>query len=139
MARTKAFVFERKVQLFHTDAAGILFYSRVFDLAFEAFDALLASIGVSVAHIIEESDFLFPYVHAEADFVMPVYVGEHLQIHVLVERVGESSCGLYYEFFTSSGELALTAKTVHVSIDKRSKKKIPLPPRLRNGLISYLT
>ncbi len=129
---------QRKIQLYHTDAAGILFYSKVFDLAFEAFDALLDSAGVSIDYIILESDFLFPYVHAEADYLLPLSVGQLVTIYASVERIGESSCIISYEIFTLEKKKAVSAKTVHVSIDKKTKQKIALPESLRTALKLYV-
>ncbi len=135
--RKNVFSIQRRIQLFHTDAAGILFYSKAFELAFEAFDALLSSLGVSVAHIIAESDFLLPYVHAEADYLLPLTVGQQVTINVTVENLGDSSCTLRYDFFTPDNEKALTAKTVQVAVNKKTGQKMSLPRPLRDGLERY--
>jgi 1,4-dihydroxy-2-naphthoyl-CoA hydrolase len=132
------FSYSTQIQLHHTDAAGIIFYSRLFDLAFEAFTAFLEHLGISVAHIIRESSFLMPYVHAEADFLRPLGVGDVATFEICVDAIGTSSFVLSYTVL-SSGEMAARLKTVHVTIDKITKKKIALPEKLGNALHPYFT
>ena len=130
------FHYTTKVQLYHTDAAGVLFYSKIFDLAFNAFDALLEKCGVSVAYIIRESDFSMPFVRAEADYLAPLMVDDVVTIRIIVEKIGDTSFVLNYEL-TKAGVLAARVKTVHVTISKETLEKIPLPLEIRQGLELY--
>ena len=125
------------IRLHHTDAAGIVFYSRLFDLAFEALSAFLDRAGVGVGYIIRESPFLMPFVHAEADFVRPLAVGDQATFELEIERIGESSFTVAYNVLRS-GRSAARLKTVHVTVDKLSLNKIPLPLELRRALEPYL-
>jgi len=127
------YTYRTTVKLHHTDAAGFLFYSHLFTLAFDAYDAFLNHIGVRIADIIQSSPFLLPYVHAEADFLQPMYVGEKVSIVIEVDYLGKQSFILNYHFKVE-GQLAATASTAHVSIDRQTKKAIELPERLRTGL-----
>lgn len=131
------FTLTTQIQLHHTDAAGIVFYSRLFDLAFEALSAFLQHIGVSVAFIIRESSFLMPFVHAEVDFLRPLGVGDEATFQIYIEQIGNSSYTVAYAV-VSGGETAARLKTVHVTIDKETKNKIPLPDMLRSALEPYL-
>ena len=129
------FSYETKIQLHHTDSAGVLFYSKLFELMFEAFDDLLDHIGASVAYIIRESNFLLPFVHTEADFFAPLFVDDKIRILISVENIGESSLTLAYEIFRDDEKMAF-AKTVHVAMDKATLKKRELPEVIRTGLAS---
>jgi 1,4-dihydroxy-2-naphthoyl-CoA hydrolase len=131
------FTHASRIQLHHTDAAGIVFYSRLFDLAFEAFSAFLQHVGVSVAFIIRDSAFLMPFVHAEVDFLRPLGVGDEVIFQMQVEQIKSSSYTVAYTVL-SAGEVAARMKTVHVTIDKETEKKIPLPEKLRLALEPYL-
>lgn len=131
------FVHQTKIGLHHTDAAGILFYSQIFNLAYEAFDAWLDHIGAGVAWIINESNFLFPYVHAEADYIRAMTVGKSVTIVLTAENVGESSLTLNYEFFVGEEKTA-HAKTVHAAISKKTKEKIALPPLFKRRVKNFL-
>jgi len=131
------FTYTTHIQLHHTDAAGIVFYSRLFDLAFEALSAFLQHISVSVAFIIRESSFLMPFVHAEVDFLRPLGVGDEATFEIQIEQIGNSSYTVAYAV-VSGGETAARLKTVHVTIDKKTKNKISLPVKLRSALEPYL-
>ena len=132
----RTFTYTTKIGLHHTDAAGILFYSQIFNLAYEAFDAWLDYLGVGVAWIIRDSDFLFPYVHAEADFLSGMTVGQTATIELSVENIGRSSLTLMYDFMVD-GQQAARAQTVHVAMSKKTKAKIELPEKLSKALIRF--
>jgi 1,4-dihydroxy-2-naphthoyl-CoA hydrolase len=127
------FSHKTKVQLHHTDAAGVLFYSKLFELMFEAFDALLDKMGASVAYIIRESDFLLPFVHTEADFFIPLFVDDEILIQIYVEKISTSSFVLLYDILRDTEKVA-AAKTVHVAMDKATMKKCDVPHVIRQGL-----
>ena len=132
-----AFSYQTKIGLHHTDAAGILFYSQIFNLAYEAFDAWLEQLGVGVAWIIRESDFLFPYVHAEADFLDGLRVGDETTIELSIERIGVSSLTLNCDFFVG-GKKTARVQTVHAAIDKATHQKINLPFALKNAFQAFI-
>jgi len=133
-----SFSYKTKIQLHHTDAAGGLFFSKLFELMFEAFDDLLDKIGASVAYIIRDSDFLLPFVHAEADFLSPAFVDDKIQIDISVENIGESSITLCYDIKRGDEKVA-AAKTVHVAMDKATLRKSTLPAVIRQGLQAYIS
>ena len=114
-----------KVELFDTDACGIIFYSQLFQLAHRAFSAFLESRGVSIQERIKKQDYFFPVVHAEADYLAPIYTDDILKIEVKVEKLGNSSLTMSYAFHKDD-EVVAKALVVHVSIDK-NKQKIGLP------------
>ncbi len=128
-----AFSYKTKVQLHHTDAAGVLFYSKLFELLFEAFDDLLERIGASVAFILRESDFLLPFVHAQADFLAPLFVDDIVVIFIHIEKIGDSSFTLSYDV-RRGDECVGRAKTVHVAMFKTTNQKRALPEIIRQGL-----
>ncbi|MDZ7346246.1 MAG: acyl-CoA thioesterase [candidate division KSB1 bacterium] len=122
--------------LHHTDAAGIIFYGRLFDLAFEALSAFLQEIGFSVPYIINESDYLMPFVHAEADFLRPMRLGDEVIFEIGISRIGTSSFTVDYAVYVGD-EKAASLQTTQVLIDKASGKAVPLHDVLRQGLERY--
>jgi len=133
--RPPMFTFKTRVRLYHTDAAGILFYSRIYNLAHDAYEEMLRHAGLDVRTIITKSDFLFPFVHSEADYRKMITVGEELEIRVNVEKIGKSSFTLLFRFINSNQEEAAVVKTVSVSVDKKSGQKIPLPEQLLRAIL----
>ena len=133
----RTFTRTTKIGLHHTDAAGLLFVSQLFTLAYETFDAWLETLGVSVAWIIQESGFLFPYIHAEADFLEGMTVGQTVTIELSVEKMSRSSLTLNFLFYVGECQTAC-AKTVHVSMSKKTNSKIDLPEVLRKSINDFI-
>jgi len=132
------YTYQTKIKLHETDAAGLLFFSNQFKIIHDAYEALLESIGFGFAELIREKDFFLPIVHSESDFKSPLFVGDLIEIHVMVAKVGKTSFILNYELLDASQKTVGTSQTVHVAIDKASRKKIPLPAELRAKLEDIL-
>ena len=121
------------VKLFDTDAAGILFFANHFRMAHAAYEAFMKSIGWGLNRVINESECLLPLVHAEADYRGKLSLGDEFTISLKAE-VGETSFVLSYAFTDRAGDVVAELQTVHVSVDKKTGTKMPLPEGLRAGL-----
>lgn len=128
------YVYQTKIKLHETDAAGLLFFSNQFKLIHDAYESLLEVIGFGFAELIKEKDFFLPIVHAEADFKAPLFVGDLIEIKVKVEKIGKTSFTFTYQLLNAKDILVGTAQTVHVTMDKKSQTKIPLPSSLREKI-----
>jgi len=82
--------------------------------------------------LIRNKGFLLPIVHAESDYKIPLFVGDVLEIQVSIAKLGNTSFTLSYNLLNAKEVLVGTAQTVHVAIDKKTQKKIPLPKDLRS-------
>ncbi|MBW2319215.1 MAG: hypothetical protein JRF24_11180 [Deltaproteobacteria bacterium] len=89
----------------------------------------------SILSSLTAPDFLLPIVHAEADYKGGLCLGDEFDIF-LKSEVGDSSFVLSYSFKDSDGNVSAEIKTVHVSVNKETKKKIPLSEKLRKGLLT---
>lgn len=128
------FTYQNKIKLHDTDAAGILFFSHQFEMVHDAYEALLEKIGLGFAELIHHKPYFLPIVHAESDYKMPLTVGDVIEIQVKVVDVGTTSFTFAYRILNAKGELVGTAKTVHVTIDKKTRAKIPLPREMRDKI-----
>ena len=126
--------YRKTVRLYYTDAAGILYYSNIYKMAHDVYEEMLSKIGLSVPYILEESGFLLPFVHSEADYMGTITVGMELDIHLKVERIGNTAYTLCYDFLDAKAVQVAFVKTVSVAVDKKTLQKIPLPEKLRAGL-----
>lgn len=127
-----------KIKLHETDAAGVLFFTSQFKIAHDAYEMFLTEIGYPIQSFVNDLGYFLPIVHAEADYFDQLQVGDDLSISVGVEKIGESSFILRYIFELSNGNKVGEVKTVHVSFDKKSRKKTTLPPGLRSALEAHL-
>jgi 1,4-dihydroxy-2-naphthoyl-CoA hydrolase len=131
------FTYETEIKWHQTDAAGVLFFAHQFTLIHDAYQTLMQSIGFPLSRFIQELNYALPIVHAEADYKIPLTAGDQIKINVTVTKIGNSSFTLAYTLLNKKNVEVGTANTIHVSIDKDSKKKINLPVSLMNALQTY--
>ena len=121
------------VRVHDTDAAGVVFFANYFRIAHTAYEAFMASVGCGIDKIIEQSHFLLPVVHAEADYKKGLSLGEELTIAMKAE-VRTRSFAISYRITDVQGNVAAELQTVHASINNKTKKIIPLPEEIKKGL-----
>ena len=125
------YTYQTKIKLHETDAAGILFFSNQFKMIHDAYECVLENIGFGFAELIRNQNFFLPIVHAEADYKKPLFVGDVIEIQVRLTHVGDTSFAFEYTLLDTSQAVVGTAKTVHVTIDKKTRQKIAIPPLMR--------
>ena len=128
------FIYQTKIKLHETDAAGLLFFSNQFKIIHDAYEGLLENLGFGFAQLIREKEFFLPIVHTESDYKLPLFVGDLIEVQVFVEKIGKTSFTLSYKLLDTSQRLVGSAQTVHVTIDKATRKKILLPLDLRSKI-----
>jgi len=126
--------YETTVKLHDTDAAGLLFFGHQFRIAHDAYQAYLESCGFSFGKVLDEGKMLIPLVHAEANYLEPLTVGDKLIIELTTSIISEHSFTLNYDLRLPDATLVGTVRTVHVTVDRKSRQKIPLPKQLRQAL-----
>jgi len=86
--------------------------------------------------MLKGTNYFLPIVHAESDYKTPVLVGDKIVIAIKVGHIGKTSFSFLYTLKRQK-TLVGTAKTVHVTIDQKTRKKIPLPPTLLRALRKF--
>ncbi len=124
-------IYQTKIKLHETDAAGVLFFANQLKIVHDAYESLLEDIGFGFTDLIKDQDFFLPIVHSESDYQLPLSVGDPVEIQTMVADVGKTSFTLAYKLLDATLTIVGTARTVHVSIDKKTRKKISLPDDLR--------
>ncbi len=125
------FVYESKIRLYDTDAAGILFFANQFRLVEEAYEAFLENNGLSIGEFLKAGDFLVPIVHAETDFLAPLVPGDGIVIEIDLLNISENSFTLGHRIIKEDNTLCGKGSTVHVTVSRRNFKKIPLPEKIK--------
>lgn len=128
------FVYTTRVAMRHTDAAGVIFFARYFELMHDAFEAFMESRGLPAPTILHETHYVLPVVQAECDYRAALRWGDPLRIMVTVEEVRRRSFTLRYRFLNAAGKLAGAGRTTQVSVHKDKGHAIPLPPELVRAL-----
>lgn len=128
------YVYQTKIKLHETDAAGLLFFSNQFKIIHDAYESLLETIGYDFAQLIRDRDIFLPIVHAESDYRAPLFVGDAVSIQVSVDKIGKTSFSLAYKLLNAKQKLVGTGRTVHVAVNQSTRKKIILPKDLRTKI-----
>jgi len=132
------FIAYNRVRMHDTDMAGRLYFARQFRFAHDALEDLVSSEELGFDYVFHKAKYVFVIVHCEADYLAHLRVGDALEIHVSVERMGRTSFTLFYEIFNENKELVGTVKTVHVTLDAKTHQKIPIPEEMREKFHKHL-
>ena len=130
------FIHKTKIRLHDTDASGVIFFANQLKIIHDAYEDLLEEFGWSFRTMLKGKKYFLPIVHAESDYKAPLFVGDKIVIAVKVGLIGNASFSFEYTLKRAK-TLVGTAKTVHVTVNQKTRKKIPLPGALRSALSQY--
>lgn len=125
-------MFATTITLGDTDAAGVLFYPRLFELAQRSFEAFVARGGLPLDRWLDEG-LLAPVVHVEADYRAPLRLGDAVTVETTVESIGDSSFRMAHVIRRADGSLAAEALVVHACIESEGRST-RVPERIRKAL-----
>ena len=115
--------------MYDVDAAGVLFFANQFRLIHDAYEAMLETRGMPLGEWLKTAPFYMPVVHASTDYKTPLRVGDNITIKLFLESTGDTSITLGHEIFKED-KPAGTGRTVHVTIDRKTGRKIPVPQKI---------
>lgn len=128
---------KNRVRMHDTDMAGILYFPRQFRFVHDALEDLMDQEGLNFHDIFTKNDFVFVIVHAESDYYASLHVGDPIEVHVYVERLGNTSFTMKYNIYRE-GQLTGSARTVHVCLEAKNRTKIPIPESFIAKFSKYL-
>nr|WDB00521.1 hypothetical protein CVCH_007 [Cavernulicola chilensis] len=117
------------IYLEDTDSSGLLYFSRVFQLAHRVFENFLLQKSIPLCAIITKREYNLPIVHADVDYLTPLKLSDSIQINMYTERIGNTSFSLKYKFLRNNS-LAAVANIVHVVVSKDLGRSIRVPSDL---------
>ena len=126
------------IRFSHCDPAGIVYFPHYFDM----FNGLIEDwyteqLGVEYAKLILDDRHGFPFVHIETDFKIPSRMGEHLDLTLLLERVGRSSTTVIIVGHLAGVE-RLRARLITAMTSLETHQSVELPAALREKFQSYM-
>ena len=139
------FNYLRRVYLSDTDAAGVVYFAKGLEICHEAYEESLAEAGISLKQMIRLGETALPIVHAEIDFIRPLFCGDQIQISLVTSLVQDShkllprkttepavtvgEFAIAYQIFPvdNSEQILVKAQTRHVCIDPQLRQRINLP------------
>lgn len=125
----------RSIRFQDVDAAGTVYFARVFEYFGDAYTGLLAHGGVDLPALLASGDTVAPLVHAEADYLSPLRFGDAVRVEIPRTRVGTSSIQIGYRIVTDrGGRLAAIGHTTHVFVDRNTFDKREVPAAFRTAI-----
>ena len=134
------FIRYEKVRMHDTDMAGILYYPNQFRFVNDTFEDLMELEGLNYQFLFKENDFSFVIRRAEADYFYPMHVGDHLEIQMHIEHIGNTSFIQYFEVYNIDKKSVLAGKvrTVQVCVHSQTRVKINIPQEFKEILKKYI-
>ncbi len=133
----KVFKTTLKVSFRAADPAGIMFFGNIYGLAHDAFEDFIVNTGFHWKEWFNTPEYIIPIRHSEADYEAPFLPGQNYDVSVSVKALGNTSFSIKY-VFTAGEKLHARVEMVHVVLDAKTKKPIPLPGLIRERLSPYL-
>ncbi len=123
------FNYLRRVYLSDTDAAGVVYFAKGLEICHEAYEESLADAGISLKQMICLGETALPIVHAEIDFIRPLFCGDQIQVNLVTSLVQDSEFAIAYQIFSVDNleQILLRAQTRHVCINPQLRQRINLP------------
>ena len=138
MPMDRPYIHRSPVRFTHTDPAGYVFFPRFFEMFQAAVEDWFSHcLGLNYAEQILRHGVGFPTAHTECDFLRPCRLGEILELHLVLEKLGRSSFTLRFDGQVA-GEQRLCARSVLVAIEMQHGRPRPIGPVLRERLQAYL-
>lgn len=122
------------IGLGRSDAAGVIYFTEALDLAHEAAEAFLESVGIPLRSLLAPGQVKLPVVHAEADYMRPVRPGDRLELRLSSLRVGHSSITFEWVAAHDTGDEAFRTRIVHACIDADRGTGVTVPESIRASL-----
>ena len=140
MARS-AFVLPLRVRFGDCDPAGIAYFPRIFDWFHQAMESWFdEGLRAPYSEVLGRRGLGLPAVHSEADFRAPCRMGDGIDVHLVVERLGDRSLTLGYRITgrDDPSDLRATGRTVVAVIDRATHEAIPVPDDLRDRIAAWI-
>jgi 1,4-dihydroxy-2-naphthoyl-CoA hydrolase len=132
-----SFTYHRTIHFKDTDAAGVVYFSNALSICHEAYESLLETLTIDLKSYFSGKPLAVPIVHAEIDFMSPMYCGDQIYISLSGSIQLDSTFTLQYKIYQNEleGDKPIAvALTRHVAIDPVTRKRSKLPAELMQWL-----
>jgi YbgC/YbaW family acyl-CoA thioester hydrolase len=128
------FVYARTVRFAEVDAAQVMYFSRAYEMAHEAFEELMVAAGFGQHESFKDAKWGMPLVHSEADYKRPWRLGERIHIHAEVVEAGEKSILFEYRFVDEAGQQRTRVGMRHAFVSLETFRARPAPEGIVDAL-----
>ena len=132
------FNYQRRIYLDDTDAAGVVYFARGLEICHQAYEESLAAVGININQMIRAGKIAMPIVHAEIDFLRPLFCGDLVRVSLTANLVSQSEFAIAYQIAAPENleRILIEAQTRHVCINPQVRQRIDLPAAMLDWLNS---
>jgi len=123
------FKYKRVIRIQDTDATGFLYFANQLQIGLEAFEEFLLQKRFFLGEMVRKGKFLLPIVHAEADFMAPLIIGDIIEV-TLTFQMGTTSF-THASDILKAGERVGSVSIIHAVYCPKTKSSMPLPPEFK--------
>lgn len=124
-----------KVRLQDVDAAGIVFFARIFEACHDVYIDFLQAQGSWFSENLRSLKIFSPMIHAEADFLKPLRFLDEVEVRIVKIHVTDRKYMFGYRLVKKENqEVIAIAQTFHVFVDPTRFERIPMPMEAREQL-----
>lgn len=127
------FIERRTVRFQDVDAAGLVFFARVFDYFHDAQVGLLRERNEPLETALRDRRWAAPLRSCRAEFLRPLHFGDTIDVAVVLIDLQETEFSLGYRI-DKGDELCAVGLTRHVTVDPERFRRAPVPEGLRRAL-----
>lgn len=134
-----AFSYSRTVYLGDTDAAGVIYFTRLMNICHEAYEESLAQVGINLQQFLTNSTVAIPIVKAQVNFFEPMFCGDKLLVKLVPQQLSDHKFAIDYQIFSAiaSAQTLAQGNTVHVCINPKTRSRVYLPDSIIQWLQAF--
>lgn len=123
------FNYLRRIYLSDTDAAGVVYFAKGLEICHQAYEESLTQGGISLSQMIRVGKAALPIVHAEIDFLHPLFCGDQIQISLATNLINDGEFAIAYQIspVDNLAKILVKVQTRHVCINPQIRQRIDLP------------
>lgn len=126
------FVQRRAARFQEIDAAGIVFFARLFDWFHDAYFAFLEGEGGRLPEVMVARPWIAPLRRVDAEFLRPIRFGDEVEVAIVALRLDGSELRTGYRIAPAGGGKPLAlGRITAVFVDGQSFKRIEPPEFIR--------
>ncbi len=116
----------RRIEFGMCDAAGILFFAKIFELSHSAYEEFILKSNLKL-NVFDNNEFAVPIICSSSEYHNPIKLHEEIIVELNVTKIGRTSFELTANFFDAESKLKATVKTTHVFVSKSNFEKAEIP------------
>jgi YbgC/YbaW family acyl-CoA thioester hydrolase len=129
------FEYRTRIRFQDVDAAGIVFFARVFDLFHDAYVEALRAGGVDLSKVLAERSWAAPLIRCDAQFRRPLRFGDEIIVGLHAEWIERNLLVQYRVCPSSDRSITLaTGSCTHAFVDPVTFARIDPPEEVLAAL-----